>query len=179
MLSGLVVFSAIVAVIFAFATIYNSLVAAAEKATRAWTDLDTLLHQRHEEIPRIVELCEPYLSRERVLVDRLLEARAAVFAARQTRDADALGRAEAQLRAATVALMTRAAAQPELVESPIFNRARQRQQSLDLELKSVLDRYNDAVRDYNAAIRRAPGKVVALVAAFPPLRSLDFGSASS
>jgi len=179
MLSGLVVFGAFVAVIFAFAMIYNGLVAAAEKATRAWTDLDALLHQRHEEIPRIVELCEPHLTRERVLVDRLLEARAAVFAARQTRDADALGRAEAQLRTAATALMTRATAQPELVASPMFNRARQRQESLDLELKNVLDRYNAAVRDYNAAIRRAPGNVVALIAAFPPLRPLDVGRASS
>jgi len=179
MLSGLVVFGAIVAVIFAFVLIYNGLVAAAEKATRAWTDLDTLLHQRHEEIPRIVELCEPYLARERILLDGLLEARAAVFAARQTRDADALGRAEAQLRAAATALMTRAAAQPELVASPVFGRARQRQATLDLELKGVLDRYNDAVRDYNAAIGRAPGNLVALVAAFPRLRPLDFGHASS
>ena len=179
MLSGLVVFAAIVAAIFAFAAIYNSLVAAAEKATRAWTDLDTLLHQRHEEIPRIVEMCEPYMARERVLLDRLLEARAAVFAARQTRDADALGSAEAQLRAAATALMTRAGAQPELVASHAFSRARQRQATLDGELKGVLDRYNDAVRAYNAAIGRAPGNLVALVAAFPPLRPLDFGRARS
>jgi hypothetical protein len=97
-----------------------------------------------------------------------------VFAARQTRDADALGRAEAQMRAAATALMARAAAHPSLVASPAFSLLRQRQATLDLELKDRLDAYNDAVRDYNAAIGRIPGNVVALVGAFPRLRPLDF-----
>ena len=34
--------------------------------------------------------------------------------------------------------------------------------------------YNDAVREYNVAIGRMPGSVVALIGAFPPLRPLDF-----
>jgi hypothetical protein len=51
---------------------------------------------------------------------------------------------------------------------------RQRQITLDLELKDRRDRYNEAVRRYNAAISRLPGSVVALVGAFRPLRPLDF-----
>jgi hypothetical protein len=97
-----------------------------------------------------------------------------VFAARQTRDADALGVAEAQLRAAATALMARAAAHPSLVASPAFSLLRQRQATLDLELKGRRDAYNDAVRDYNTAIGRVPGNVVAFVGAFPRLRPLDF-----
>jgi LemA protein len=174
MLSGLVVFVAIVAVVFAFVAVYNRLVAAADKATRAWNDLDTLLRQRHDEIPRIVEMCVPHLAGERALLDGVLAARAEVFAARQTRDADALGRAEAELRAAATALMTRAAAYPNLIASPAFGLARQRQATLDLELKDAGDRYNTAVREYNAAIGRIPGSVVALIGAFPRLRPLDF-----
>ncbi len=179
MLFGLFAFGAIVAAVFAFVAIYNGLVAAAEKATRAWNDLDALLRQRHDEIPRIVEACEPYLAAERTLLDRMLEARAAVFAARQTRDADELGRAERSLRAAATALMARAATQPDLSASPSFGLLRQRQATLDLELKDRRDRYNEAVRDYNGAISRVPGRLVALIAAFPPLRPLDFEPANS
>lgn len=178
MLFGLFVFGAIVAAVFAFVAIYNGLVAAAEKATRAWNELDALLRQRHDEIPRIVEACEPHLAAERALLDRVLEARSAVFAARQTRDADELGRAEARLRVAATALMTRAEAKAELAASPAFGLLRQRQATLDLELKDRGDRYNDAVRAYNGAISRVPGRLVALVAAFPPLRPLDFEPAS-
>jgi LemA protein len=178
MLFGLVVFGALVGIVFASVAAYNGLVAAAEKATRAWNDLDALLRQRHDEIPKIAEACEPHLVRERAVVERLLEARTAVFAARQTRDADELGRAEAGLRAAATALMARAAAYPDLAASPAFGLLRQRQATLDLELKDRHDGYNEAVREYNAAIGRFPGSLVALVTAFPPLRPLDFESAS-
>jgi hypothetical protein len=70
--------------------------------------------------------------------------------------------------------MARAAANSELASSPAFAMARQRQATLERELKGGLDRYNDAVRAYNAAIGRLPGNVVALVGAFPRLRPLDF-----
>src|SRR5262245_25875242 len=165
MLFGLLVFAAIVGVVFAFVGIYNRLVAATEKATRAWNDLDALLRQRHDEIPKLVEACEPHLRGERAFLDRVLEARAAVFAARQTRDADRLGSAERELRAAATALMARAAEHPDLVAAPAFGLLRQRQATLDLELKDRRDGYNDAVREYNAAIGRAPGSIVALVGA--------------
>jgi len=179
MLFGLLVFGAIVAIVFAFVGTYNRLVAAAEKATRAWNDLDALLRQRHDELPKLIETCEQHFGRERALFDRVLEARTAVFAARQTRDADGLGHAEVQLRAAATALMARAATAPLLDTSPAFGLARQRQATLDLEIKDRRDGYNDAVREYNAAIGRVPGSVVALIGAFPPLRPLDFEHAGS
>jgi len=174
MLFGLLVFAAIVGAVFAFVGVYNRLVAASERATRAWNDLDALLRQRHDEIPKLLEACEPHLRNERAVLDRILAARAGVFAARQTRDADTLGRAEAELRAAATTLMARAAAHATLDASPAFSMLRQRQATLDLELKDRRDAYNDAVRDYNAAIGRIPGNVVALVGAFPRLRPLDF-----
>jgi len=174
MLFGLLVFGAIVSVVFAFVATYNGLVTAAEKATRAWNDLDTLLRQRHDEIPKLVETCEPHMGDERDTVDGLLAARSAVFAARQTRNAEELGRAEAALRSAATALLTRAAEHAALAASPAFALLRQRQATLDLELKDRRDRYNEAVRAYNAAINRVPGRLVALVGEFRPLRPLDF-----
>lgn len=178
-MAGLLLFGAIVAAVLAFVVVYNGLVAAADKATSAWNDIDALLRQRHDELPKIMEMCEPHLARERAVLDRVLEARGAVFAARQMRDADELNRAEVQLRAAATALMARAAAHPELIASPAFGLARQRQATLDLELKNGLDRYNAAVREYDAVISRLPGSAVALVAAFPRFLPLDFKSAGS
>jgi LemA protein len=173
MLFGLLVFGAIVAVVFSFVTTYNRLVAAAEKATSAWNDLDALLRQRHDEIPKIIETCEPHLTADRPLFDRLLEARAAVFAARQIRDADELGRAEHSLRAAASELIRRATAHAPLASSPAFGLLLQRQTTLDAELAERRDRYNDAVQQYNAAIARAPGRIAALAGEFPPLRPFE------
>ena len=88
MLFGLIVFGAIVGVVFAFVATYNGLVAAADKASRAWNDLDVLLRQRHDEIPKLVEACEPHMRDERGALERLLQARTAVFAARQAHPLD-------------------------------------------------------------------------------------------
>jgi LemA protein len=174
MLFGLLVFGAIVAIVFAFVATYNGLVAAADKATRAWNDLEALLRQRHDEIPKIVEMCEPYFGGERALLDRLLEERAAVFAAQRTRDADRLNRAEVALRGAAAALMAKVETHADLVAAPAFGLLLQRQATLDLEIKDRRDRYNDAAQEYNAAINGAPGKLVARIGEFSPLKPLDF-----
>jgi hypothetical protein len=76
-------------------------------------------------------------------------------------------------------VMARAAAQPELVASPAFGLLRQRQATLDLELKDRLDRYNESVHEYNAAVGRGLSSFVALVGSFPRLRPLDFEGAGS
>ena len=178
MLFGLLVFGAIVALVFAFVATYNGLVAAAEKATRAWNELDALMRQRHDEIPKLVEACEPHLQKERAVLERLLEARTGVFAARQARNADDLSRAEATLRAAATAFMARAEKHADLAASPAFGLLRQRQVTLDLELADRRDRYNETVRAYNAALTRVPGSLLALIVEFPPLRPLDFTAGS-
>jgi LemA protein len=177
MLFGLLVFGAIVVVVFSFVATYNGLVAAAEKATSAWNELDSLLRQQHDEIPRAVEMCEPHFGNDRAVLDRLIEARASVFAARQGRDADESGRAEAGLRAAATAVIARANAQPELVASPAFGLLRQRAATLDSELRAARQRYNQAVSAYNTSISRVPGNIVALIGAFAPLHPLDFEGA--
>jgi LemA protein len=173
MLFGIIVFAAIVLILFSFVTTYNGLVAASEKAARAWTDLDALLTQRHDEIPKVIEMCEPHLRDERVSFERLLGAREGVFAARQTRDADALGRAERALRTLVTDVIGRAASHPELAASPAFGLLRQRHATLDVEIAERRDRYNEAVREYTATIGRVPGNVVAFVGQFPRWRPLE------
>jgi LemA protein len=173
MLFGIIVFLAILLVLFSFVTTYNGLVAAAERATRAWTDLDALLTQRHDEIPKLIEMCEPHLPNQRASFERLLGAREAVLLARQTRDAAALGRAERAMRLLVFEVIGRAASQPELTRSPAFGLLRQRHTTLDAEIADRRDRYNEAVRDYMGTIGRAPGNVVAFVGQFPRLRPLE------
>jgi LemA protein len=173
MLLGVLVFGAILVVVFSFVATYNRLVAVAEQATRAWNDLDALLRQRHDEIPKLIEVCKPHLTGHRASFDRLLEAGAAVFAARSARDADALGHAERTIRAIVADLLARAASAPELTGNAAFALLRQRHATLDAEIAERRERYNQSVRDYNAAKGRVPGNLVAFIGQFPPLRQLE------
>lgn len=173
MLFGLLVFGAIVLIVFSLAATYNGLVAAAERAARAWNELETLLRQRHDEIPKLIEFCEPHVPGARAELERVLAARTAVLEARQRRDAEALNRAERALRAELRTLMARAEETPQLAGSPAFGLLRQRNATLDAEIAERRDLYNGAVAEHNAAIGRPPGNVVALLSGFRPLPRLD------
>lgn len=174
MLFGLFVFGAIVLVVFSLAATYNGLVAAAGRATRAWNDLDTLLRQRHDEIPKLVEFCEPHLENRRAVVNEVLDARAALLAARQKREVETLGHAETTLRRGLAKLLAAAVEEAELATSPALALLRQRNATLDTEIADRRDRYNEAVLQHNAAIARLPGSFVALLGGFRALRPLEF-----
>lgn len=177
MLVGILVFGAILLIVFSFVTTYNGLVTVAENAARAWNDLDALLRQRHAEVPKLIEICEPHLEQQRASFDGLLEAGGAVFAARTARDADALVRAERTMRGLLAELLARAANHPELAHNAAFALLRQRHATLETEIADRRSRYNAAVRDYDAASRGLLGRLVTFIGQFPPLRQLEADTA--
>src|SRR6059036_4049590 len=63
-------------------SIYNGLVALKNNIGRSWANIDVLLKQRHDELPKLVKTCEGYMQHERAVFDRLSEARAALQGAR-------------------------------------------------------------------------------------------------
>lgn len=173
MLGGVIVFGAILLFVFSLAGRYNRLVTTSERAMRAWGDLESLLHQRHDEIPKLIEVLEPHSRAARADFDRVLSCRDAILAARQKRDADGLSRAERALRAALAALLAQAAATPALTASPAFGLVRQRHATLDAEIDERRALYNEAVASHNAALRRPLGSLVALLGRFRQLPTLE------
>src|SRR2546422_8532139 len=61
--------------------IYNGLVALKNNIGRSWANIDVLLKQRHDELPKLVKTCEGYMLHERAVFDKLSEARAALAGA--------------------------------------------------------------------------------------------------
>src|SRR5207302_4018821 len=70
---------------------YNNLVTVKNNVARAWANIDVLLKQRHDEIPKLVEICKQYKEFEQETLVRVTEARSRVAAAREARNIDALG----------------------------------------------------------------------------------------
>ena len=61
--------------------IYNGLVALRENVRKAWSNIDVLLTQRHDELPKLVETCKRYMAYEQDTLERVMQARSAVFKA--------------------------------------------------------------------------------------------------
>ena len=61
-----------IAVLGYFLGIYNSLVALKNLIARSWSNIDVLLKQRHDELPKLVSVCEGYMQHERQVFDNKL-----------------------------------------------------------------------------------------------------------
>jgi LemA protein len=177
MLVGLIVFVAIVAAVIWFVSSYYNLVAARQRVTQTWANLDALLRQRHEELGRLVKLCERHLRQPQQALDALAEARSQVFGARHLADAAALGPAEAALRAALRSLLDLAGGAPELASQQAFAAARQRLAALETGIAERQALYNDAVTDNNHSIGRFPNNLVALMGGFRKAAAFELDAA--
>src|SRR5437879_3678483 len=63
-------------------SIYNGFVALKNDTARSWANIDVLLKQRHDEIPKLVSTCEGYMQHERAVFEQLGLARAGLMQAR-------------------------------------------------------------------------------------------------
>ncbi len=177
MLVGIFVFVAIVVAVIWFVSSYYNLVAARQRVSQAWGNLDTLLRQRHDELARLVELCGQHLKYRQPTLDRVLEARSDVFGARHAADAAALGPAEEALRRAVADLLAAADETPSLGDDAACTRLRQRLSSLESGIAERRSAYNDAVNDNNVAIGRFPNNLVALMGGFRPAPLFELDAA--
>lgn len=63
--------------------LYNGLVRLKHGVSKAWANIDVLLRQRHEELPKLVETCRQYMQHERNTLEQVISARNAVSSARE------------------------------------------------------------------------------------------------
>jgi LemA protein len=174
MFLGFVVFAAIVAAVLWLVATYNHLVATKQRVARAWSNLDVPVRERHDELPRLLEICAKYLHNDRAALDRVLEARTAIFAARHSFDPAVLGPAEIDLRRELGTLLSLAGNDGDLVANQHFMILRRRLAEIGEQIAERRKLYNDAVNENNIAIEQFPGRWIAGIGAFRTFEPLDF-----
>src|SRR3989338_7759845 len=100
--------------------VYNALVNLKHNVSKAWANIDVLLKQRHDELPKLVETCKQYMKFEQDTLTKVMEARSRVFPAREAQNIGALGQAEGALRGALGNLFALAEAYPDLKTNQPF-----------------------------------------------------------
>ena len=103
MLAMLIVLFLAVALFGYLIGVYNGLVRVRAAVKLAWSNIDVLLVQRHDELPKLVETCKQYLQYEQQTLERVMQARSAVAAARSSGSVVALGAAESGMRSGLAA----------------------------------------------------------------------------
>jgi len=139
-------------------SIYNGLVALKNNISKSWSNIDVLLKQRHDELPKLVKTCEGYMRHERGVFDKLSEARAALAEAKSV--ADRAG-AEGMLNRALGAIFAVAEAYPDLKANQSFIQLQNRISDLENQIADRREFYNDTVTTYNTRIQQIPDRFVA------------------
>lgn len=171
------VFLAILSLILIYAIFtYNRLVGLKHGVAKAWSNIDVLLKQRHDELPKLVEACKQYMKFEQDTLEKVMQARNRVSQARESLDIKALGEAEGTLRMGLEHLFAVAEAYPELKANETFAHLQARITGLEEAIADRREFYNDSANLNNVAIERFPDVIIAQLTGFGPHRLLKFAS---
>jgi LemA protein len=161
-MAGLIVAFALCAVAaLYFAGIHRGLAGLRENIKAAWAGIDVLLKLRHEELPKLVEICGRHRIDEPGTFEKILRARAAVDRARQARDVAAVCAAERRLRAALGMLSLVVETHPRLRADQAFTRLRDRIAALESCIAERREFYNQQVSLNNIRVGRLPDALIA------------------
>lgn len=141
--------------------LYNRLVDIKHAVSQAWSNIDVLLKQRHDELPKLVETCKQFMGYEQETLKQVISARSLVASARETGNINALGAAENQLRMGLGSLFAVAEDYPELKASEKFQHLQARISGLENSIADRREYYNEAVRINNVRIEQFPDVVIA------------------
>jgi len=170
-----ILFWAVVAGVVVYAiSIYNHLVRLKHNVSKAWSNIDVLLKQRHDEIPKLVETCEQYMKFEQETLEKVMQARAQVSQARQNQDIPGLGLAEGALRMGLGQIFALAEDYPELRANENFQHLQGRITSLENTIADRREFYNESVNINNIGIETFPDIIVARLLGFGARDLLEF-----
>ncbi|MBK8576133.1 MAG: LemA family protein [Elusimicrobia bacterium] len=155
-------------------SIYNGLVRLKNNVSKAWSNIDILLKQRHDELPKLIETCKQYMKYESGTLEKIMQARAAVYSARETGNVQSVGAAEGQLRGLMGGLFAVAENYPELKSSATFQSLHARISSLENTISDRRELYNESVNLNNSRREMFPDSLVASFGQFPAAPLLRF-----
>jgi LemA protein len=171
------IFLGIVAVLLIYGiSLYNHLVNVKHAVTKAWANIDVLLKQRHDELPKLIEVCRQYKQFEQSTLQKVIEARSQVHAARERQDIGALGQAEGALRAGLGSIFAVAEAYPELKANENFMQLQNRITSLENGIADRRELYNESVNISNVQIEVFPASLLARMFNFGEKPLLEFSA---
>ena len=164
----------VVGLLFYIVSIYNHLVRLKHNVSKAWSNIDVLLKQRHDEIPKLVETCKQYMKFEQDTLEKVMQARSRVSQARQEQDVPGLGSAEGALRMGLGQLFAVAEAYPELRANENFQHLQGRITTLENTIADRREFYNESVNINNIGIETFPDVIVARLFGFGARDLLEF-----
>jgi len=171
------IFWIVLAVVLVYAVmVYNSLVNVKNAVPKAWANIDVLLKQRHDELPKLIDTCRQYMQHEQDTLERVTQARASVSKAREAQNIGALGVAEGSLRSGLGSLFALAESYPDLKANEQFLHLQSRISGLENAIADRREFYNESVNINNVKIEQFPELLLARLLNFKAFELLQFAA---
>ncbi len=137
---------------------YNAFVALKADIPKALANIDVLLKQRHDELPKLIDTVKGYMKRERGTLTELTEARSSWMKAKTVQEK---AKASDTISAALKTIFAVAENYPQLQASANFKHLQERISGIENELSDRREFYNDGVTTFNVRIKQFPANIVA------------------
>ncbi|MGD0923080.1 MAG: LemA family protein, partial [Terriglobia bacterium] len=149
-LLGLAVILVVVGIFLYFITIYNSLVRLRNDMDKAWANIDVLLKQRHDELPKLIETCKGYMQYEQKTFQMIVEARTSFMKATTVAEK---AQADNLISGALKSLFAVSENYPDLKANNNFMQLQKRISELEERIADRREFFNDDVNTYNIRIQ--------------------------
>ncbi len=147
-----------------FFTVYNGLIQVKENIKKSWANIDVLLMQRSDEIPKLIKVLKSFVKHEKKMFDNILDARTSYLGANSVSEkADA----DNQMSEALKSVFALSEAYPELVSNDNFLKLQERISGLENEIADRRELYNESVNNYNIRIQSLPDMFIANTLGLP------------
>ena len=150
---GFIILLGIIGLVSWFFTVYNGLVQVRENIKKSWANIDVLLMQRSDEIPKLIKTVKAFATHEKEMFDSVMAAREKYLGASSVGEkADA----DNMLSGALKSVFALSEAYPELRSNENFIQFQNRISDLENEIADRREFYNESVNNYNIRIQSLP-----------------------
>ena len=139
---------------------YNAVVALRQRSDKAWSNIDVVLKQRHDQLPNLVGAVRGLMSYERDVLTRVTEARAAYSPTAPIPDQAATSD---ETTAAVRTLFAVVERYPEVKAAGNVEDLQDEIERIEGMIAARRELYNDQVYRYNTRIGQVPGALMAPV----------------
>lgn len=162
---------AVIALIYFIAT-YNSIIHTKNTASEAFSAIDTVLQNRYNLIPNLVEVVKQYMAHEASLINKVSEMRAKLVGAGDKWSAERFAD-ENSLAAGMKSIFAIAENYPDLKASSNFLELQTQWSELEDRLQWARRAYNAAVKELNNKKEMFPSNIIAKMMTLPALTMFE------
>jgi LemA protein len=145
-------------IVWYFVTIFNGLVELKNDIDKAWSNIDIMLKQRHDELSKLLDVCKGYMNFESDTLIKITQARSQY---QQASTIDQKAQADQSMTSALRGFFAVAENYPDLKANNNFMQLQKRITELESQIADRREFYNDSVNTFNIRIQQMPDTFVA------------------